>query len=124
MKNLNMVNRILLGLVMLVPGLLKLLVVGPSGVAKMTGGIFLFSWAPMLWAWILIFSEILFGIAILANYQTKYTAWPPVVILSVAVLFVTVKWMNLAGTSWSSVLLHLIALWGFVMIGCENCKKH
>mgnify|MGYP001595794044 CR=1 FL=1 len=123
-KHMNTVNRVLLGLVMLIPGLLKLFVMGPTAVAGMTGSIFLFSWAPAFWAWVLILSEIVFGIAVLANYKTEYTAWPPVVILSVATLFVQIKWNALGATGWSNVILHLIALWGFVMLGCEACEKH
>lgn len=123
-KHMNTVNRVLLGLVMLIPGLLKLFVMGPTAVAGMTGSIFLFSWAPAFWAWVLILSEIVFGIAVLANYQTKYTAWPPVIILAIATLFVHVKWAALGSTSWSNVILHLIALWGFVMLGCTACEKH
>ncbi len=99
-KSLGMINRIMLGLVMLVPGLLKLFVSGASGVSGMISGIALFSWAPMFWAWVLILSEILFGIAILAKYELKYTVIPPMIILLVAGL--TVAW-----GSWPSVLMHL-----------------
>lgn len=59
MKHLQTINRVLLGLVMLVPGLLKLFVTGSSGVTGMLSGIALFSWAPAFWAWILILSEII-----------------------------------------------------------------
>lgn len=121
MKNLSIVNRVLLGLLMLVPGLLKLFVVGPTAIAGMVGGIVLFSWAPAFWAWVLMLSEIVFGIAILANYKTEYTAWPPVIVLAVATLFLHIKWAALSTTSWSNVLLHLVAIWGFVMLGCEHC---
>jgi uncharacterized membrane protein YphA (DoxX/SURF4 family) len=83
--------------------LLKIFSTGSAGVAGMLSGIALFSWAPMFWAWILILSEIVFGIAILANWRLKYTVIPPMIILLVATF--TVQWGN-----WSSVLLHLIAV--------------
>ena len=67
MKNLMTINRVLLGLLMLVAGLGKLLLVGPSGVSGMMSGIALFSWAPMFWAWVLIILEIGSGAAILAK---------------------------------------------------------
>ena len=64
-KNVLTVNRILLGLLILVAGLTKLFVFTPSGVVEnVTGKIVLFSWAPLFWAWVLILSEIIFGIAI------------------------------------------------------------
>ena len=68
MKNWGIINRILLGLLMLVPGLLKLFVVGPTGVSGMMSGISIFAWAPFFWAWLLILAEIISGAAILANY--------------------------------------------------------
>lgn len=108
-KNLMMVNRILLGLLMLVPGLLKLFVMGPSAVVGMLSGIALFSWAATFWAWVLILSEIVFGIAILASWRLKYTVWPPVVIMLVAGL--VVNW-----GSWSSVILHLVAASNYLLL--------
>lgn len=115
----KLINRILLGLVMLIPGLIKLFVSKPAGIQNMLSNIFLFAWAPLFWAWILILSEICFGIAILANFRLKYTTIPPIIILSVAVLFVTINWKNFSGTPWSSVLLHLIAISGFVILNRE-----
>jgi len=103
MKELQTKNRWLLGLTMLIPGLLKLFVSSPSGVFNMLSGNVLFSWAPMFWAWVLILSEILFGIAILAKYKLEYTIIPPMIILLVAAF--TVHW-----GSWSSFLLHLLAV--------------
>ncbi|MBL7059325.1 DoxX family membrane protein [Candidatus Pacearchaeota archaeon] len=102
-KPLNLLNRIVLGLVMLVPGLMKLFVSGASGVSGMLSGIALFSWAPMFWAWVLILAEILFGIAILAKYKLEYTVIPPVIILLVAAF--AMSW-----GSWGSFFLHLAAI--------------
>lgn len=113
------VHWILLGLLMLVPGLMKLFVMGPSAVAGMVGGIVLFSWAPALWAWILILSEIVFGALILAKYKLEYTTWPPMIILAVATLFVAIQWSALGSTSWPNVLLHLIAITGYWMLGAS-----
>ena len=108
-KKLEMLNRIVLGLVMLVPGLTKLFVNGSEGVSGMLSGMFLFSWAPMFWAWILILSEILFGLAILANYKLKYTVIPPIIILLVAAFLVS--W-----GSWGSFFLHLAAITNLALL--------
>jgi uncharacterized membrane protein YphA (DoxX/SURF4 family) len=102
-NKLTMLNRVVLGLVMFVPGLSKLFLSGAAGVSGMLSGIALFSWAPMFWAWILILAEILFGLAILANYKLKYTVIPPMIILLVAAF--TLNW-----GSWPSFLLHLAAI--------------
>src|SRR3989344_1777083 len=100
-KYLKLVNRILLGLLMLVPGLLKFFVIGSEGVAGMLSMIVLFSWAPAFWAWVLMISEVVFGVAILANYKLKYTVIPPVIILVIVAFAFNIG--NL-----SSLLLHLV----------------
>lgn len=102
MDYIKLTNRILLGLVMLVPGLFKLwsLIQGNFGVPG-----FLASLGfpiPTFFAWVLMLCEIVFGIAILASWKLKYTIWPPVVILVVAALTTS---LNQA----SSLLLHLAA---------------
>lgn len=107
-KHALLVNRILLGLLMLVPGLMKLLVMGPSAVVGMLSG-FGFPLAGFF-AWVLILSEIVFGIAILANWKLKYTVWPPIVIMLVAAF--VAAWGN-----WSVFLLHLVAASSFWMLG-------
>ncbi len=111
-KNIVLVNRVLLGLVMLVPGLLKLFVMKPSAITGMLSGISLFAWAPGFWAWVLILSEIVFGIAILASWKLEYSVWPPVVIMLVAGLIV--NWAN-----WGSLLMHVALASNYLML-----KKH
>ena len=116
MKNLETINRVLLGLLMVIPGLSKLFVSGASGVSGMLLGIGLFAWAPGFWAWILILSEIFFGLAIIARWKLEYTVIPPMIILAVATF--TVVW-----GSWSSVLLHLVAISGYSLIAGWSSRK-
>lgn len=108
-KNLMTTNRILLGLVMLIPGLLKLFVMSPSAVVGMLSGIGLFAWAPSFWAWVLILSEIVFGIAILAKWKLEYSVWPPVVIMLVAAF--TASWGN-----WPTFLMHITIASNYLML--------
>lgn len=108
-KNLMTANRILLGLVMLIPGLMKLFVIGSDGVSQMLSGIALFAWAPGFWTWVLILSEIVFGIAILAKWKLEYSVWPPVVILVVAAF--TANWGN-----WGSLVMHLAVASNYLML--------
>jgi uncharacterized membrane protein YphA (DoxX/SURF4 family) len=109
-KNLMTANRVLLGLLMLVPGLTKLFVMGPSAVVGMLSGNALFSWAPGFWAWVLILSEIVFGIAILAKWKLEYAVWPPIVIMLVAAF--TVNWGN-----WTNLIMHLAVASNYWLIG-------
>ena len=93
-------NRILLALVMLVPGLLKLFVMGPGAITDMLAGIG-FPVAA-LFAWILILAEVLSGLALLLNKWVEYAAYVPAVILLVAALTV-----HMSMGSIPNFLLHL-----------------
>ncbi len=110
----KLTNRIILGLLMLVPGLLKIFVNTPEGVTGMLSG-FGFP-APAFLAWVLIISEIAFGIAILANYKIKYTVIPPMIILLGAAF--TANW-----GSWPSFLLHIAAVANYGVLGAEAYTK-
>lgn len=114
-RKILLINRILLGLVMLVSGILKLFVIGPDAVTGMLSGMALFAWAPAFWAWILILSEIIFGIAILAKYKLEYTVWPPVIILVVASF--TAHWAN-----WGNMLVHLALASNYAIWGMKKSK--
>ena len=107
-KYIVITNRILLGLLMLVPGLLKLFVYKPAGVVEMLSGIG-FPVATFF-AWFLILSEIVFGIAILSRWKLEYTVWPPIVIMLVAAF--TVAW-----DSWPTFLMHLVIASNYLLLG-------
>ena len=111
-------NWILLGLLMLVAGLTKLLVMGPGAIEGMMSGIVLFAWAPTFWAWVLIIAEIATGVAILAKWKLKYATKIAALILLVATLTVTIKWTG--GTSWNSVIMHLIVIANYLVLGCSS----
>lgn len=114
MKNVaSKVNWILLGLLMLVPGVLKLFVIKPAGVVGMLTG-FGFP-APTFFAWLLIPSEIVFGALVLARWNLKYTTIPPMIIMVVAGL--TASWGN-----WAGVLLHLAAAANYWVLGTTHSK--
>lgn len=113
-KHAGTVNRILLGLVMLVPGLLK--ISDPSKVIGMLTGMSLFSWAPTFWAWVLILSEIVFGIAILFKWKIEQTVWPPIIILVIASF--TAHWAN-----WGNMLVHLALASSYWVLGTHSRSK-
>ena len=106
-KHISLANRILLGLLMLIPGLFKLFSFGPEGVSGMLSG--LGFPAPMFFAWILILSEILFGLAIIAKYKLEYTVIPPIIILLVASFTAHLAEMN----TW---IMHLALITNYILI--------
>jgi uncharacterized membrane protein YphA (DoxX/SURF4 family) len=112
-----MANWILLGLLMLIPGIMKIFIMGPDAVTGMLSGIALFAWAPAFWAWVLILSEIVFGVAILAKWKLKYTVIPPMVILAVAAFTVNIGNIPI-------VIMHLVVIANYWMLGAMgNMKK-
>jgi putative oxidoreductase len=105
--------RIGLGLLFLLPGLSKLS--NPAGIIGMLGGMGIP--AATLMGWILILSEIGFGGALLAGYQTKKVVWPLLVIMVVALLAVHIPaWIASAPMAMISVLTHVLAILGLVSI--------
>lgn len=98
-------NLVLLGLVMLLPGLMKLFIIKPSAVTSMLTGIGFP--IPMFFAWVLILSEIIFGLAILARWKLNYTVWPPIIILVIAGLTTTISWQSLGQSQWPGLLMHV-----------------
>jgi len=116
MKIAEPTGRILLGLLMLVPGILKLI----DGGQGITGLLTTLGFPiPAVLAWIVLLSEIIFGLAILANYKLEYTVLPPMVILLVAVIST-----NLSGvSSWSNVIFHLVAISSYWMYGAYAAGK-
>ena len=107
----NLTNRIFLGLLMFVPGILKLFINGHSGVTGMLSGIGF----PIVgfFAWILIFSEIVFGVAIMVNWRLRYTVIPPIIILLIATFTVHLG-------NYSSMLLHLVAVTNYLLIAYKK----
>ena len=105
-------NRILLGLLMLVAGILKLFVTTPEGVKNMLTGIG-FPIA-IFFAWLLIIAEIVSGILIISNWKIKYVVFLPVIILLVATF--TVTWGK-----WTNVIMHLILVSNYLLIAYA-CK--
>lgn len=110
------VNWILMGLVMLIPGLLKIFVIGPSNVAGMLGGFAIFAWAPTFWAWLLIAAEIVSGVMILAKKQMYIWATVAAIILIVA------SFTAYLG-DWTNMLVHWALASNFLMLAMHKKKK-
>lgn len=115
------VNLVLLGLLMLIPGLMKLFIFKPSGVSGMLAG--LGFPAALFFAWILILGEIFSGAAILTRWKLKYVTWIPVVILVIAGLTTSINWLSFGESQWPSLLLHLAVASNYWLLGATYSKK-
>ena len=108
--------RVTLGFLFLAAGINKFS--NPEGVAGMLAGIG-FPIAS-IFAWILILSEVIFGLCIFIGYKVKYTAWPLVVIMIIAGLFVS---LPNGGVTSSSFLFHLVSAAGLVTVAWTGPGK-
>ncbi len=121
--------RIFLGLLFLVPGIFK--ITNPAGIIGMLGGLG-FPLATFF-GWLVILSEIGFGLALLLGYKVKYTVWPLIVIMIVAIFSVTLPGFIKNPTSAGSLLFHLLAIGGLLSVyftgpgkcavNCKSCRK-
>ncbi|PIN89464.1 hypothetical protein COU60_03650 [Candidatus Pacearchaeota archaeon CG10_big_fil_rev_8_21_14_0_10_34_76] len=114
MKNIKLINRILLGLVMLVPGLFKL--AGMTGIVNFDVPGFLASLgfpAASALAWLLLIVEIGSGIAILSNWRLKQVIWAPVVILLVAA-FAAYR------TDVAQIVIHLTLISNYLLLSSQE----
>lgn len=111
----HFVLRILLGLLFIIPGLGKLM--DPAGIIGMLGG--LGFPLPVFFGWLLLLSEIVFGLAVLVGYKVKWTAWPLVAVLAVATIIVHLPTL---GTPMGpiTVLFHLIGIAGLIVLASEG----
>ncbi|MBS3066567.1 DoxX family protein [Candidatus Pacearchaeota archaeon] len=101
--------RVFLGLLLLIPGISKLM--NPAGITGLLTGIGFP--IPVLFAWIVILGEIIFGVTIIIGWKVKYTAWPLAIILAVAVITVAIPNMN--GNP-INLLFHLQAIAGLISL--------
>jgi uncharacterized membrane protein YphA (DoxX/SURF4 family) len=110
----KLANRILLGLLMLIPGIMALFITKPQGVSNMLGGLG-FSF-PVFWAWLLILSELAFGILVIFGWRLQWSVIPPIFILLVAA--VTAHKNDLI-----RILIHLIIASNYALLGWASCCK-
>jgi uncharacterized membrane protein YphA (DoxX/SURF4 family) len=105
--NLWIINLVLLGLVMLVPGLLKLFVMKPEAITEMFTN--LGFPVASLFAWALIVAEIGSGAAILMRWRIKHVAYIPVVILIGSAILVHFG-------NWPNFLVHIALASNFILL--------
>ena len=107
----HFILRILLGLLFVIPGLGKLM--NPAMIIGMLGG--LGFPAPGFFGWLLLLSEIVFGLAVLVGYKVKWTVWPLVIVLAIAILTVHLKTIS-DPAGMINVVFHLIGIAGLIVL--------
>lgn len=111
--------RLTLGVLFAVAGIMK--ITNPGMIISMLGGMGFPT--PTFFGWLLIVSEIVFGIAVLVGFRTKLTVWPLVLILVVAVFTVHLPaWMSgQAGPmGFVNFMWHLVGIAGLIAIGLSG----
>ena len=106
------VLRLVLGPLFVFPGVMKLL--NPSMIIGMLGT--LGFPMPTFWAWLLLLSEIIFGISVFLGFRVKYTVWPLVVVLVVATLIVYLPGLGKDPMVTGTVLFHLLGIASLVSV--------
>jgi uncharacterized membrane protein YphA (DoxX/SURF4 family) len=106
-------NWILLGLLMVVPGLLKLFVIKPAAITEMLVG--LGFPVASFFTWVLIIGEILSGLAILFKWKLEKVVWFPIAVILIAGF--TVHWGN-----WPNVIMHLAVASNYWLLGFKKGK--
>ncbi len=114
-----LVNRILLGLLFLIPGIMKAFVLKPSSVAGFFGQLGIP--APLFFAWVVMLSEILFGLALLANYKLDLAVLPLIIIMIVAALTAVAPWKSPENTP--AFIMHLVIATNLWIIGSHHRKS-
>lgn len=100
--------RILLGAMMVSAGYSKLLdTAGVTGMLEKIGFFY-----PIVFAWVLLLSELIFGLMFVMGYKTKYACWPLAFILLVADATVIV---GKVGFFSPTSFFHLIGAISFIM---------
>ena len=95
--------RLALGMLFVVMGVKKLL--NPAMIIGMLGN--LGFPAPTFFGWLLLLSELVFGVAVLIGWKVKYTVWPLVIVLVVATVLVV---LPESGQDQLSLLFHILGI--------------
>lgn len=102
-----LMTRIALGALFIISGLNKLS--NPAGTAGFLANLG-FSGAGF-WAWVLLLSEITFGLLILIGWLTKLTIWPLVIIMLVAIFKVYLPaYLDGQAAAKTNLLFHILTL--------------
>lgn len=111
--------RVVIGALFIVPGISKLF--NLEGIT----GFFISLGLPAAEAmvWLVLVCEIVFGLAVIAGWRVKYSVWPLVVIMVVALATAVIPQALKSSMAWTSVLFHLLAIAVLVYISANGPGK-
>ncbi len=101
--------RLILGLLFLLPGIMKLMDLFSTGTHMVVGML----WGITALAWILAIVEVLGGLAVLIGWQIKYAVWPLAIVMLGAIVLLA---MGEAGIATTNLLFHLLAIAGLLSL--------
>ncbi len=108
--------RLTIGIMFLYQGIGKLMnPSGPTGMLTNLGFPI-----PQVFAWILLLSEIIFGLAVLVGYKVKYSVWPLVLIFLVVIGMVVLpaEQFNVV-----TLFFHIIVIAGLISLSLTGPGK-
>ena len=74
---------------------------------------------PMFLGWVVLLSEIIFGVCVLVGWKVKYTAWPLVVIMLIAGFAV----VGISSQSATSFIFHMVAAASLISLALTGPGK-
>jgi len=74
---------------------------------------------PMFLGWVVLLSEVIFGLCILVGWKVKYTAWPLVIIMLVAAFAV----VGISSQSSTNFIFHIIAAVALINLALSGPGK-
>ena len=98
-------SRIVIGLMFFFVGLWKIMNSG-----AFTSNFAIFGASLPFLAWILLFSELVFGFSVLIGWKVKYTTWPLLVILAGAVIVALIPNFSFGVGSITVIGFHFLAI--------------
>lgn len=113
------INRVLLGLLMLIPGIMKAMM-GPAAVGSMLATIG-FPLATFF-AWVLIIAEIGSGLFLIINYKSMYASYLAAFILIVATLVYAIpETFKNPFMMIGQLVFHLLAISNYLLVASCYC---
>lgn len=113
------VLRVTLGLFFIISGFMKLF--NPQSITGLLGQLG-FS-AAVFWGWVVLVTEIVFGILVLMGWRTEISVWPLVLILIVAIVKVYIPLLGTDSMAVISLLFHIATIASFVTLAMAGPGK-
>ena len=108
--------RLVLGLLFVIPGISKLM--NPDMIIGMLGGMGFP--AASFFGWVLLLSEIIFGLAVLVGLKVRWAVWPLVAILAVAIVMVHIPALAASPMGVPNLLFHVLGVAALISLSLSG----